>query len=876
MGLVERYVRFAWRHPWLVLACAAVATVAGGVLAMRLRVSADLRDLLPEGTASVRAMDEALARLGSTDSLTIAVQSPDRLANRRFLETVAARVERWPERPFLLWKLDVRYFLDRRLYYVDLPDLVAVRDNLQRRLRYEKVHANPAYIDLDPEPAPVIVPEEMEDRYRDRFGWKEDEGADAPAARRQDALAGDVVYIEGPASGDEEDATGGAPDHGPQVPDADGGPAGSEGEIVSALVIRFPESAVDLDFARRVAVRAECLVGVRSGGDCSGEHAGVSLGDRATVEPRAFHPDLRVDVAGGLHQRMRESEVASRAAVRSALSSLLLVAVIVAAAFRRVRAILFVLVPLVVGVVLSLGFASVVLGTLNLIAACTFAVLIGLGVDFGIHLGRRHDEERRAGASALDAAIRATTLTGRGVVGAGLTTAAAFVALLFAHFRGFREFGLLSSVSVPITLVSALALFPALLSVTRRRRAPLPGPAPAGEPVVPRVTGPAGRWGLAVLFVVLVAGGAVALPRLEFEYDFNRLMARADAGSIQSKRATRGYSGSPGVALAPTPDAARRAREAIEAGRQDDPAFLRASWSLDSFEPQDQDAKREVMASILRLLDEPSFGFVEDDMSDEEYERLGEIRGWLAAGPVDVDDADFPAWARRLFTEKDGRHLGRIVYLMPRISTSDARATGAMQQWVGKLGLPAGTVVASSGFVLADVVRSVLDDAWRIVGLATVGIVLAILLLWPSPRLAAAILVPLAGGFVVMFGLLAVLGVKITFYSVAAFPVILGTGVDGGIHLLHRWLQDPSRSVRNAVRGAGPSILLSALTTAVAFGSLMATDHRGLFSLGLVSAIGLTAVVATTVLGTSGLLLTGLVRAPLRTRSATGGASGDE
>jgi predicted RND superfamily exporter protein len=78
------------------------------------------------------------------------------------------------------------------------------------------------------------------------------------------------------------------------------------------------------------------------------------------------------------------------------------------------------------------------------------------------------------------------------------------------------------------------------------------------------------------------------------------------------------------------------------------------------------------------------------------------------------------------------------------------------------------------------------------------------------------------------------------------FPVVAGTGIDGAIHLMHRYRELGRGSIGEALRRTGPAVALSTLTTAAGFGALTCTGHRGLATLGWTAVVGLGAVLAAT------------------------------
>ncbi|MBI4613766.1 MAG: MMPL family transporter, partial [Planctomycetes bacterium] len=102
------------------------------------------------------------------------------------------------------------------------------------------------------------------------------------------------------------------------------------------------------------------------------------------------------------------------------------------------------------------------------------------------------------------------------------------------------------------------------------------------------------------------------------------------------------------------------------------------------------------------------------------------------------------------------------------------------------------------------------------------------------------ILVPLAVGLVWSLGLWPVLGFKINVVSITALPLILGLGIDYGVYIFHRIVQDGEARMEGAMISCGKAVFLSAATTIIGFGSLLASVHQGFFDLGLLVSTGIT------------------------------------
>ena len=98
--------------------------------------------------------------------------------------------------------------------------------------------------------------------------------------------------------------------------------------------------------------------------------------------------------------------------------------------------------------------------------------------------------------------------------------------------------------------------------------------------------------------------------------------------------------------------------------------------------------------------------------------------------------------------------------------------------------------------------------------------------------------VPLGIGMLQMFGLLGWLDIPLNPANLIALPLILGIGVDYGVHIVHEFRE--TRGPYRMSPGTAVAVLVDALTTLVGFGSLMIATHQGLQSLGRVLTLGVT------------------------------------
>ena len=103
-------------------------------------------------------------------------------------------------------------------------------------------------------------------------------------------------------------------------------------------------------------------------------------------------------------------------------------------------------------------------------------------------------------------------------------------------------------------------------------------------------------------------------------------------------------------------------------------------------------------------------------------------------------------------------------------------------------------------------------------------------------------LAPLAAGAVMTLGIMGLSGVPLNPANMIALPLILGVGVDNGVHVLHDYRGRSGKRAYILAATTGLGVAAVSSTTALGFGTLMIARHKGLAGLGLVLSLGVTAV----------------------------------
>ncbi|AKT44215.1 efflux RND transporter permease subunit [Chondromyces crocatus] len=613
----------------------------------------------------------------------------------------------------------------------------------------------------------------------------------------------------------------------------------NESGTALAIFVRPTRLASDLDFSRQVVGDVQQVID-----------------EVRRTEPAA---DLRIELTGRYPKRVDLQTLLSHdLALTSALATALVIAW-VALHFRRLLAVGLVLAPLYVGLTLAYGVASALFGTLNILTAFIGAILLGIGIDHGIHILGRYEEERRAGASDEGAIQIAFGESGRVSVAAGLTTASAFLCLTWTDFRAFREFGLLAGAGTILVLLSYVTALPGLLGLLARF-------APRLSAASKGITLPGVSWMRRAAPVLFFGLGALTLvtvtqiPRAHFDADFSRL-DDADLPSFRRDKevnAMLGRSQTPLVILADSDAEAQEAADIVRGQmKQLGPeATIGTVATRGDLLPPDQQAKFPTLQQIDRIASR----FESATLEPKDRDQLAKLR--RAASHEPFAPEDLPPSLRHAFEPRAGSGPAHFVLLYPTVSMGEAAAVRRLAAQLGPISLRSGKAVSTAGepMVMADVLAAVERDAPRIFLLTCAFVFMTLLLTLGKVRLALLALAPALLTLAVTVGLLPVVGLDLNYLNMIILPILLGIGVDDGAHLVARI--DAGEPLEDVWRHTGWDITGAILTDVFGFGVLALASHPGLASLGHLALLGLSVnFVACVVFLPAGLALLGRLQA---------------
>jgi uncharacterized protein len=601
-------------------------------------------------------------------------------------------------------------------------------------------------------------------------------------------------------------------------------------------------------------------------------------------------PDVRIGLTGEPVLDYDEMLSSQRDAMKATGLTLLLICGLFAVSFREVLRPLLAVGCMVIVLAVSMGYATATIGHLNIITV-TFAVMIlGLGIDLCIQFIARYEEELSKGAERSQAVGTAIQRTGTSIITAGVTNAAAFFAMGLSGFRGVIELGVIAGGGMVIATAATMMVLPALLMLAHRKKESTVIPARAAATRLEQLLL---HRPYAVLAVcgILTVGALLVAWRVSFDYNVLNLQSRG-LESVETEMRLLKADAESTIYASIVCDSFDEAR-ALQHSLTGLPTVA-SVHSIAELIPEDQERKAKIIRTIQGELGDVHFETLPYDPADAELvmRSLRSLR--LHASQLGRDDKISPAvltlltnaltqtrsklqaveataLARQLATY-EGRFYADLEaqlklmadQVVGRQMTVQDVPENVRQMLVGKTDKFLVRVFPKENIweraPLERFVREVQSVAPKVTGTplglyefvdilqrgyvkAAIWAFLVIMVLifadFRNGYATLLTLLPLIAGMTWMVGAMTLFGIPFNPANIMVLPLLVGIGVAYGIYVVQRYRDDGEATFYS--KSTGRAVVLSALTTIVAFGSLIIGAHRGIRSLGLVMIIGVSA-----------------------------------
>lgn len=658
--------------------------------------------------------------------------------------------------------------------------------------------------------------------------------------------------------------------------------------------------------------------------------AGTDTVQKILDEMKADYPDVKAGLTGMIAIGRDEMVYSEQSLGYTTVIAVVAILLLLMLSFRMWVAPVLAIINLLVGLVWAVGVAAIVVGQLNIMTMMMAVILLGLGIDFSIHLISGFTERRAAGDAISESMKKTFVKSGKGILTGGVTTACAFLTMSISQSRGLKEMGIVTGSGLLAILLATFLFLPTLMVIRERRLDKKRVKKKDTEPFVRRditfrFLGRTAEWlGKHYIFAVLfslIATLVLAWSGSKITFDHNYMniepkgLTSVELQDVVLDKFDLGMDYA--LILADNVDESRQLAEACK-----DLGSVAITEDISLYYPSfEQQQKRKLhIQNIEKKIRSASIrhNIVRDDLQSlyEEVERLEmnimEIQDMAYLGgqdkvdnkcktivgdPERTDSRNIIQELLRVLEEKEPPLVAGLSGLQGRFAPYFKRSVIEMAS-TNPIGLedlpvsildrysnknrkqflvtvfPKGNIWQDAAFLhrfdndlesvsdkatgMPPVFRALIEiigrDGRNAVFLTLIIVFVLLLIDFRSPVYSLMAMIPLACGVLWMVGLMKLTGQQITVMNIMGLPMIVGIGIDDGVHIVHRWRHEGKRKLNTVFSSTGKAILLTSLTTMLAFGSLIFSIWRGFGHLGAALFLGVGTCFLTTVLILPGII----------------------
>lgn len=488
------------------------------------------------------------------------------------------------------------------------------------------------------------------------------------------------------------------------------------------------------------------------------------------------------------------------------------------------------------GVVITLGLYSAISAMLNLFVVIIFTVLIGMNLDYLLHmyaLARRGQPVNWRSTAAIRYSALTTTL--------------AISTLLFAQMDGFVQLGTVVVINVPIHFLSSLLFLP--MSAAARKhgmRSQNDEQVDAQDHEqnhvheqnqVPYLSNTRFFWWGTAIFLVLLVGSGFGLQRVVFNTDFTSLEPqdmRSEYRHLSRSLEPSDSRFEPSFVLAPDLASTKKMflemRERLQAeNRGEDLPDIAQVESLagrlmaDSLETANKTQKIEEIQALIQKNKEFT---AQLDQTILRYIQWAE-----QATPATLQN--MPEYLKNRFYLRNGE-LAPLLLVYSKTSLSSGEESMRYLKSSGVLRASDGQefVAASTQLIAASVLERLMSDTQFLTIVPFGMLFLIVLLLYRNVGYTLLALSPLVVTFMVLLAINSFWTIPLHVYNVVILPIVIGVSIDNGIHLVHSIRAHGQKFARPFVQQTYPVLVSCSFTTVLGFVGLLFVNHPGLVDMG--------------------------------------------
>ena len=614
-------------------------------------------------------------------------------------------------------------------------------------------------------------------------------------------------------------------------------------------------------------------------------------------ELKIKNPEVRYRLTGIHVINQDEMETAINDALSLSNYAFIIILFILVAAFGRILAPVIAMLILALAIAYDAGVMYAVFGRLNLFTSMSAIILLGLGVDSFIHMLTAFIAE--TGGSPQNRARAAASRIGPGIFYSSLTTAAAFYIISISHLDLFRELGFMLGTGMMAILISTFTLFPAVFFILPgikpfslllkfsnwlEKSPPSRAAAVLYESIL-QFAAQKQKITVTIALTVFVLSLA-AIPFMRFDYNLLNLEMKGLESVVLHHDIIKRFGFSDGALFFSSENREqeqRRYRELVKS------SHISVIESVSSFAPppEIEIEKRRFLAdnvysgadpnenpmviypaikNFLETLSETAGqgGFFKAGSSEEivfrhiarllppktvkDFSRFYmstdpdllkdyfcNVKKILAkrynrmAFPPELDEEILPEEIKNRYL-KNGRYITTVY------SRDDAWENPLSSEFISDV---IKTAPEATGLIIFNrvLIEEVKKEGPRVFTFCLLAVLILVVVAFGRVDYVLLSFLPLVFAVVVMNGILVLIKVPYTTIMVMALPLILGMGIDYGIHYMQQIKSGADNLL--AIRHTGKALFLTSITTLIGFFSLMLARWHGFFGMGLILFLGI-------------------------------------
>ncbi len=640
--------------------------------------------------------------------------------------------------------------------------------------------------------------------------------------------------------------------------------------------------------------------------------------------------------AGTMALVVQETDSASSDMMYTSLISFVLIIALFIISFRMWSAPILAGISLIMGVMWTAGFAAITVGSLNMMTSMFAVILIGLGIDFNIHVISAYNENRANGETIKESIKLAFLKSGSGILIGAVTTALAFLTMLISSNVGMKEFALIAGFGVLFTMLASMFVLPSMLIIrdkikvkkAEKIKQKLINHNNTNQILQNKLEDKAGKLlstktirfefmgQLAnnishkpILYLSIVLTLTVLLiysaTKITFNYDYLSLEPEGLSSIAVQDSMIKHFDATSDMVMVTSPSVEHARKIANKAKKLKKSGIVQ---SISEYIPSNKEYEKrlpyikEIKQSLEAYSYKPSVSQKNIELLIDELYRLEDNiieLGQLAfmggqdkldqkvkdiVGNLDVtpdkrvclikdlvksisinynisveninlfEQAYVPLFHKMAmgmtsveklnsnnlpediydqFASKNGKNF--LVTIYPKEQAWNFEFLSIFSKQMHSID----NRVTGMPLVFYILIKYIGKDGSIAAILTLIVVSLLLALDFKNLKLVVLTMIPLFFGTLWMIGIMQLSGMQLNIINVMAVPLILGIGIDDGVHIIHRYKQEGINNLSVVFSSTGKAVLITSLTTFLAFGSLGFATAKGLASLGITLGIGI-------------------------------------